>query len=444
MKNALSKIRHQNVFRSPETVGIDLRHSVAGRSGVPESDQHRRCSASVIASAVVTILVAGVLLGVLAFAACRPAEVTSPITTQKPLSSERPLSPTQPAQGKWETAVAEARKEGTLNVYNTAVLGAELRASLSKTFKDKYAIDVEFSPLVGTELANRVKAEQRAGLHIADVFMAGTTTFLNTMKPDGLLGSIEPRLMLPEVLDSNNWYGGTLWQLGEYDRERSVGQMLMVVARTLMYNTQMVKPEEVESYRDLLKPRFKEMIGMPQVTDVGEGVSIINHLVEVYGWDNGLAFVRELFTKQKPAIVKDGRLLMESVARGKYALSLGGSNQYQTAFINLGAPVNIRIPKEGDYFTTSFGGLAVPTRSPHPNTATVYINWLLSKEGQTLFSKGAGSPSRRVDVPLDGVPLMFRPQPGEKLYQKGPQIDLRTPKVAEAMKELLRDIERGG
>ncbi len=47
--------------------------------------------------------------------------------------------------------------------------------------------------------------------------------------------------------------------------------------------------------------------------------------------------------------------------------------------------------------------LALVNRAPHPNAARVYINWLLSKEGQTYFSKSQGYPSRRVDVPTEGL-----------------------------------------
>jgi ABC-type Fe3+ transport system substrate-binding protein len=48
-------------------------------------------------------------------------------------------------------------------------------------------------------------------------------------------------------------------------------------------------------------------------------------------------------------------------------------------------------------------------RAPHPNAAKVFVNWLLSREGQTLFQKVMSQPgdarnSRRIDVPKDHVP----------------------------------------
>ena len=37
-------------------------------------------------------------------------------------------------------------------------------------------------------------------------------------------------------------------------------------------------------------------------------------------------------------------------------------------------------------------------RAPHPNAAKLFINWLLSKEGQQIWSAGAKQNSRRSDV----------------------------------------------
>jgi len=36
--------------------------------------------------------------------------------------------------------------------------------------------------------------------------------------------------------------------------------------------------------------------------------------------------------------------------------------------------------------------------APHPNAAKVFINWLLSREGQEVFSRAMGQPTRRLEV----------------------------------------------
>jgi ABC-type Fe3+ transport system substrate-binding protein len=54
--------------------------------------------------------------------------------------------------------------------------------------------------------------------------------------------------------------------------------------------------------------------------------------------------------------------------------------------------------KEGYYAGTGSGNLAMLRNAPHPNAAKVFVNWLLSKEGQTAVTKALGQPTRRFDV----------------------------------------------
>ncbi len=55
--------------------------------------------------------------------------------------------------------------------------------------------------------------------------------------------------------------------------------------------------------------------------------------------------------------------------------------------------------------------MSVVEGAPHPNAVKVYLDWLLSKEGQTLFAKAMNYISARVDVPTDHSPWRV-PKPG--------------------------------
>ena len=41
----------------------------------------------------------------------------------------------------------------------------------------------------------------------------------------------------------------------------------------------------------------------------------------------------------------------------------------------------------GSYTTASSGAAMLINRAPHPNAATIFLNWVLSKEGQWAWSK---------------------------------------------------------
>jgi hypothetical protein len=56
-----------------------------------------------------------------------------------------------------------------------------------------------------------------------------------------------------------------------------------------------------------------------------------------------------------------------------------------------------------------FGTVALPNQAPHPNAAKVFINWLLSRNGQIALQRrtmNAESPadSLRIDIPKADVP----------------------------------------
>ncbi len=338
-------------------------------------------------------------------------------------------------QTKWNTVVANAKKEGQLNVYATAMMGAELRAAMAKTFKDQYGLDLNITPFSGSNLVVKVQEEQRAGLNIADVFCAGTTTFLLSMKPVNLLGPIEPLLILPEVTSPKVWEGGQLFTFDKKDH--AMINMLRVINRSVVYNTDLVKPEEFDSYKDFLKPRFKGKLTMPDPTQSGPGGWFANHLCDIFGFEEGIRLLRDLIVKQDMVIQTDGRLHMETVARGKYAVGLGGGTQYIADFLALGAHIAIKVPKEGDGGGTSFGGLAVAVKPPHPNATALFVNWLLTREGQSLFAKYTGNPSRRLDASTEGVNPIFMPLPGEKVAWDTAEFTLQNARVSKAAKEIL-------
>ena len=59
------------------------------------------------------------------------------------------------------------------------------------------------------------------------------------------------------------------------------------------------------------------------------------------------------------------------------------------------------------------GSVGVVDNAPHPNAAAVYLNWLLSKEGQIAWTK-VPRVSRRLDVPSPD-PTMA-PKPGIQYF----------------------------
>jgi ABC-type Fe3+ transport system substrate-binding protein len=106
----------------------------------------------------------------------------------------------------------------------------------------------------------------------------------------------------------------------------------------------------------------------------------------------------------------------EWIAKGKYPILIGPREEAAVLFRRAGAPVGFVMPREGSYTTCGPGALSLVNRAPHPNAASLFVNCLLTKEGQTINSKAMGTQSARIDVPADFVDPDFVLEPGVRFF----------------------------
>ena len=58
------------------------------------------------------------------------------------------------------------------------------------------------------------------------------------------------------------------------------------------------------------------------------------------------------------------------------------------------------------------GALAIMDWAPHPNAPRLFMNWLLSRQGQISWQIHVEEPSLRTDIPKDGLSPILVPKPG--------------------------------
>ncbi len=299
------------------------------------------------------------------------------------------------AASTWKSMVAKAREEGRLVISTSHT--PVVRQAVAKGFKDAFGVDIEYiGGGKGSELGAKLLTERQAGMYLQDIYIGGTTTILNDLKPAGALDPLEPVLMQSEVLDKKLWLSGDyLWA----DRDRKVIVLLLqpTPGQCTIINTTLVKPGEIRVYDDFLNPKWKDKIVLNDPTVQGPGQRFVGvTAVKVKSWD----YMKEL-VKQKPAINRDQRLQVEWVARGKYAIGLGMQTDLPTEFIKAGAPIMEIVPEDDFVASAGPNDLAMINRAAHPNAAKVFVNWILGKEGQTILSKASGMASIKTNVATD-------------------------------------------
>ncbi|MBI4333070.1 MAG: extracellular solute-binding protein, partial [Chloroflexi bacterium] len=254
--------------------------------------------------------------------------------------------------------------------------------------------------------------EQERGLRIADAVIAGGGTLLTVLKPKGTLAPMEPFLILPEVTDTRLWLGEQLF----HDKDKTGVGFMSSYMRYVIRNTDLVKPDEVTKYEDLLKPQFKKKIVMMDPTMTGATLSWSSGLARNRGIEQTKDFLRAL-VKQEPTLSRDVRFIYENVAKGKYSIGMEARPEAMAEFQSIGAPLAYAKINEISKLAPSNAVISLASQPAHPNAATVFVNWLLSKEGQTVASsKGWGAPSSRQDVPREGLSSWLFPGPDEKFF----------------------------
>ncbi len=305
-------------------------------------------------------------------------------------------------QQKWEALKQSAAKEGKVVIATSAV--AAVRDPYQKAFGDKFGVTLEFIAGKPAEFIPKMQAERRAGIYSVDVLVAGLGTVVPLLGPEGALIPLDAMLVLPEVSDRQKWWGGDLlWP----DRDHFQVMYFASPRYPLSVNTGLVEAGKIKSYMDLLAPGWKGQISFIDPTISSAGNEFFVFMVDTKGLD----YLRQLGT-QELVITRDERLQAEWLARGKYPLAIGIKPELMTEFKSMGVPITQIKAAEGAFLTGSGGGMALVSKGPHPNAAQLFLNWLLSREGQTVAAQVYGLQSARVDVPTDFLDPESVRQPG--------------------------------
>jgi ABC-type Fe3+ transport system substrate-binding protein len=339
---------------------------------------------------------------------------------------------------EWRKTLRAAEAEGQLTLYGCCYEYDRI----FEGFKKKYP-KIKVTTVLGSggQLGARILAERRGEKYLPDVFSAGANTLHDVLYKAQALEPIKPTLILPEVIDASKWYDGEHRYIDPEKR-----YIFAFVANSqsgqVQYNrVQQVNPAEFNSFWDLLKPKWRGKMASLDPTTFGMGAAL---QFFYYHSELGPAFLRKLYGEMQVTVSRDARQMTDWLASGKFPLCIrcnAGSEIGKAK--EQGLPIgslDTESWKEGGSSSAAGGTLGVPSRGTHPNAAKVFINWLLSREGQIALQK-FGRPdahnSRRIDIPKDDVDPYNRLEPGKKYFDLAkPEYQDLTP-IFKLIKEVL-------
>jgi iron(III) transport system substrate-binding protein len=265
----------------------------------------------------------------------------------------------------------KARQEGRLVFYTS--WGTTDADYVTKAFEKKYPfVKVEIARSTSEKTLNRLLTEHRAQSFLGDV-VAISGIQSGILKESGVLDRYQS---FEAANFPSDWFDPQGYAYGLH-------QTIYVMG----YNTRLVPPSAVpRDYDDLLEPRWKGQIGWE-----AEEYYLFGAFLKLKGPDKGLAFWRKL-AAQKINFRNGYSLLAELVSAGEFPIAVSLYQHRVEEYIDKQAPIQSVITNP------LIGGdpnrISLLKGASHPNAAKLFINFMLSLEGQKLLQDRGRSPGR--------------------------------------------------
>jgi ABC-type Fe3+ transport system substrate-binding protein len=321
--------------------------------------------------------------------------------TGSSLAQQKPAS-------DWNKIVEAAKREGMVKC--ACPPRRDFATAFKKGFEDAYpGITLEITAAALPAFPLRVAKEQAAGMHLWDVYTFGPGAEIFELKNKGGLESLHDYLVLPDVLKDSAWVGGLKDRFLDVEQKHVFGMFFSISTGSI--NRDVLPDLKVKSFEDLLHPALNgKMVSVdPRVGGAGE--SLAAAVYSRYGREG----LKKLFVDQDVLLVKGNLEVAEQVVRKAKPVSLTSvSPDSQLKYREAGVKLNLEdlVVPELARAGTNGSCPAIFKNPPHPNATKLFINWLLSQDGQKYISAARGEPSARTDV----VPTKPEdaPKPGMK------------------------------
>jgi iron(III) transport system substrate-binding protein len=274
-----------------------------------------------------------------------------------------------------EDLVEAAKKDREVVFYTTTNL--EEATAMSARFKAKYPfLDVSINRAEGERIVTKVLQETRAKKSFVDV-MQTPAFYLHALRKRGIVGeyaSAEDRFF-PRGFKEEKYWTATYYN-----------------PYVVLYNTKLVPTQNLpKRYEDLLGPFWKNKMIVEK-----DKIDWFTAMLHILGREKGVKYMRGL-SKQEPMLRIGQTLITQLVAAGEAALQINANVVTVNRLKQKAAPIDWVAPGPLPGLMVGVGFIA---QAPHPAAAKLFVDFLLSKEGQQLY-QSAGRLVARSDLPQD-------------------------------------------
>ena len=289
-----------------------------------------------------------------------------------------------------------ANAKGRLIVYCSAT--NEMCAAETKAFSEKYNVKTSFIRNGSGSTFAKIEAEKKNPQ--ADVWYGGT---LDPQSQAGEMGLLEA-YRSPNVDDVVERFQDPAKVKGNYTSAIYMGILGFGV------NTERLKKlgitEVPKCWKDLTDPRLKEEIQIADPQSSGTAYTAIATFVQLWGEDKTFDYFKKLDSNISQ-YTKSGVTPSRNTARGETTIGIGFLHDYALEK-QKGAPIELIVPCEGTGY--ELGGVSIIKGARNLENAKLFVDWVLSKEGQELAWKKGNSFQTLTNIKAEQSPAAFDPK----------------------------------
>lgn len=321
---------------------------------------------------------------------------------------------------EWSKLVAAAKQEGIVAIASGGAPSRQYRPVVD-AFSKKFGIKVEVSTGNATATVNRVLAERKAGKYTIDVALISSRENNQRLVPSESLVPFAPLLIHPEVLDKSAWFLGRHWYADKFSKFTFIYHATKEDKYESWYNTDKISAADIANLKkqtDYFDPRWKGKIA---AQGMGDPSGIRQMIDSYFEPDRGPEWVRTYLLDAGITFTDDRRILETWLVSGRYPLQAvaTGTEEYNV-LAKKGLPIKqVLLPKQIGLLRAGGSGCCISAfaNAPHSKAAKLFVNWFLSKEGQTLthtMIPAIDRQSLRTDIPIGDVVAEQRREPGKE------------------------------
>jgi len=265
----------------------------------------------------------------------------------------------------------KAKEEGKVLLYSSLSTGDT--RELQKIFHKKYpGVELEIYRTGGPKILQKIMAEHRTGNDIVDVVMT---------KGDVIQILLKEKLLAPFNSPERNAFDE------QFKHPQGYWTDVYPTVHAIAYNTAMVPASDIpRGYKDLLKPGWKRKLGLNT-----NNFMFLYAMMDLYGKEGGMDYLKTL-ASQDPQVRTGGTLTATLVGAGEFPLAVSINANNIENVKQKGGPVDWARVEEPLY--ADLHPVGVMAHAPHPNAAQLFVQFAISKEGQTIIRDLGRIPAR--------------------------------------------------